>query len=136
LVDLRLRIVYRDANYAEYFLRNLSVANVGYPALAVAPSAGISLPRNGTEVAGVVEFRGTVPAANLLRWEMAWSPSESGQWQYLVSAEQPVDNGVLARLDLSQLPNGLYDFRLRVVRSDSNYTDYVVRGLRLRNPGG
>lgn len=135
LVDLRLRIVYRDANYNEYFLRNLSVANVGYPTLAVAPPAGISLPRSGTEVAGVVEFRGTVPAANLLRWEMAWSPSESEQWQFLVSAEQPVDNGVLARLDLSQLPNGLYDFRLRVVRGDSNYTDYIVRGLRLHNPG-
>lgn len=133
LIDLRLRIVYRDANYVDFFLRNLSVANQGYPTLAVQPPAGIIRPRSGNEVAGVVEFWGTVPALDLLRWEMEWSPSGTEQWQFLVSAEQPVDNGVLARLDLSQLPNGLYDFRLRVVRSDSNYTDYTVHALRLNN---
>lgn len=134
LIDLRLRIVYRDANYDEFHLRNLSVANHGYPTLAVSPPAGIGLPRSGTEVAGIVEFRGTVPAAGLLRWEMSWSPSGAEQWQFLVSADQPIDNGVLARLDLSRLPNGLYDIRLRIVRTDSNYTDSIVRGLQLRNP--
>lgn len=133
LYDLRLRIVYRDSNYDEYFLRNLSVANTGYPTLAVAPQAGIIQPRTGNEISGVVEFRGTVPAAELLRWELYWSPGGTEQWQFLVSDEKPVENGVLARLDLRQLPDGLYDFRLRVVRNDSNYTDYTVRELRLRN---
>jgi hypothetical protein len=131
LYDLRLRVVYKDSNYDEYFLRNLSIANNSAPILAFTPPAGISLPHSGDELRGVVEFRGTVPAQDLLRWELYWSPGEREQWQFLVTSERAVDNGVLARLDLSQLPPGQYDFRLRVVRSDTNYTDYEIRGLRL-----
>lgn len=131
LYDLRLRVVFKDSNYNEYFLRNLSVANESKPILAFTPPAGISSPRSGSTIKGVVTFEGTVPAQDLLRWELYWSPGGSEQWQYLVASERPVNNGVLARLDLSQLPTGLYDFRLRVVRSDTNYTDYDVRELRL-----
>ncbi|MCC6454304.1 MAG: hypothetical protein IT328_05130 [Caldilineaceae bacterium] len=131
LYDLRLRVVFKDSNYDEFFLRNLSVANTSKPLLAFVPPAGISNPRSGTTIHGVVTFMGTVPAQDLLRWELYWAPGESEQWQFLVTSEKPVDNGVLARLDLSQLPFGLYDFRLRVVRTDTNYTDYEIVGLRL-----
>jgi hypothetical protein len=131
LYDLRLRVVYKDSNYDEYFLRNLSVANNSAPKLAFIPPAGISAPRSGATINGVVEFVGTVPAQDLLRWELYWSPGDREEWQFLVTSERPVDNGLLARLDLSQLPSGLYDFRLRVVRSDTNYTDYEIRSLRL-----
>ncbi len=85
-------------------------------------------------MSGVVDFVGTVPAENLLRWELAWSPGRSEEWYFLVSGEQPVSDGLLARLDLSQLPAGLYDFRLRIVRSDYNYTDQLIRDLRLEAP--
>ncbi len=131
LYDLRLRLVYKDSNYSEYLLRNLSVANQSAPVLAFTPPAGISEPRGGATVQGVVEFRGSVPDADLLRWELAWAPGGSDQWQFLVSSDAAVRDGVLARLDLNQLPSGVYDFRLRVVRSDTNYTDYFIRGLRL-----
>ena len=131
LYDVRLRVVFKDSNYEEYFLRNLSVANQSRPVLAFTPPAGFTSPRNGETVRGVVEFVGTVPAQDLLRWELYWSPGGREQWQFLVTDEQPVNNRVLARLDLSQLPSGLYDFRLRVVRSDTNYTDYEIRSLRL-----
>jgi hypothetical protein len=131
LYDIRLRIVFKDSNYYEFFLRNLSVANHARPVLAFTPPAGFSSPRSGETIAGVVEFKGTVPPQDLLRWELYWAPGESEQWQFLVTSERPVDDGMLARLDLSQLPSGLYDFRLRVVRSDTNYTDYEIRGLRL-----
>jgi hypothetical protein len=131
LYDLRLRVVYKDSNYNEYFLRNLSVANKAKPILAFTPPAGISSPRNGETISGIVEFEGTVPAQDLLRWEMYWAPGQSNEWQFLVSSEKPVNNGLLARLDLGQLPKGLYDFRLRVVRGDTNYTDYDIHGLRL-----
>jgi hypothetical protein len=133
LYDLRLRVVYKDSNYNEFYLRNLSVANRSDPILAFTPPAGISAPRSGADIAGVVEFRGTVPAQDFLRWELSWAPGGSEQWQFLVTSEKAINNGVLARLDLSQLPSGLYDFRLRVVRADTNYTDYEIRGLRLLN---
>jgi hypothetical protein len=131
LYDLRLRIVYRDANYSEYFLRNLSVANQGRPQLALSPPAGIDSPHSSATVSGIVPFEGTVPAENLLRWELAWSFANREEWQLLLSDDQPIDNGLLARLDLRQLAGGVYDFRLRIVRQDTNYTDYYVRTLRI-----
>jgi hypothetical protein len=134
LYDLRLRIVYRDANYSEYYLSNLSVANAGAPVLAFAPPAGILSPRSGSVITGLVEFVGTTPTNDFLRWELAWSPGGRENWQPLVSSQQPVTNALLARLDLRQLTAGVYDFRLRVVRQDTNYADYYVRGLRLTLP--
>lgn len=131
LYDLRLRVVFKDSNYDEFYLRNLSVANYSKPILAFTPPAGISSPRSGATIHGVVEFLGTVPSQDLLRWELLWSPGGSKQWQLLVASEQVVTKGVLARLDLSQLPAGLYDFRLRVVRVDTNYSDYEIVSLRL-----
>ena len=134
LYDLRLRIVYRDSNYSEFFLRNLSIANHGRPVLAFHPPAGISIPHSESKVSGVVNFFGTVPPNDLLRWELAWSPSSLEQWTTVFNGDQALDNGLLARLDLSHLASGLYDFRLRVVRKDQNYTDYVVRALRVIQP--
>jgi hypothetical protein len=131
LYDLRLRVVFKDSNYGEYFLRNLSVANNAAPVLAFTPPAGISSPKPGESIQGVVEFVGTVPAQDLLRWELYWAPGDSDKWQFLVTDDKPTNNGVLARLDLSQLPSGSYDFRLRVVRTDTKYTDYDIHGLRL-----
>jgi hypothetical protein len=130
--DLRLRIVYDDGNYSEYHLRNLTFANAGPAQLEFAPPAGIVSPRSGASAAGIVDFVGTVPEADLLRWELAWSPGQRERWSYLVSGDQPVSQEVIASLDLRQLPSGQYDFRLRIVRSDYNYTDYYVRDLQLQ----
>jgi hypothetical protein len=131
LYDLRLRVIFGDSNYNEFFLRNLSFANQGQPQLAFAPPAGFVAPRSGDTVRGVVDLTGTVPAADLLRWELAWSPTQQEDWRFLLSGTQPVQEGLLARLDLALLAGGTYDFRLRIVRMDSNYTEYFVRGVRV-----
>ena len=129
--DLRLRNVYDDGNYSEYFLRGLTFANAGPAAIDFALPAGIVAPKSGSRVSGVVDIVGTIPSTDLLRWELSWSPSGREVWSYLVGGEEPVSAQTIARLDLSQLPMGQYDLRLRVVRSDYNYTDYYVRGLQL-----
>lgn len=129
--DMRLRIVYEDGNYSEYFLRNVTFANAGPAQVLLEPAAGIVAPRSGAQVRGTVDFVGTVPATDLLRWELSWSPGQREQWSYLVGGDQPVSKAVVASLDLSQLPPGQYDFRLRIVRSDYNYTDYYVRDMQL-----
>lgn len=132
LYDLRLRNVYEDGNYSEYYLRFLSIANQDQPQLAFVPQVGIISPDSGEAVNGIVEFIGTVPDSGLLQWELAWSPGGKEQWNFLVSNDEPLTNDLLARLDLGQLVGGLYDFRLRIVRTDNNYSDYFVRNLRLR----
>ena len=133
--DLRLRIVYEDSNYSEYHLRNLRIANKDYAgdagAANRAPMNGIYHPRAGEQVSGVVDFVGTVVDPDFLRWELYWSPSGKEAWSFLVSDQESAVGALLARLDLSQLPAGYYDFRLRLVRKDYNYDEYFVHRVHL-----
>ncbi|GIV77256.1 MAG: hypothetical protein KatS3mg050_1650 [Litorilinea sp.] len=132
LYDLRLRIIYRDGNYNEYFLRNLSVANQGPPTLAFAPPVGIVSPRSGWTVGPLVDVVGTVPAEGMLRWELSWSLAGKEEWRLLTVSDRLVQDGLLARLDLSQLQGHRIDLRLRIVHPDQNYHDHVVRDLTIR----
>ncbi|MBW7883039.1 MAG: hypothetical protein H3C34_10450, partial [Caldilineaceae bacterium] len=140
LYDLRLRIVYRDSNYDEYYVTLLRIANQA-PApglrdsgVADGKGAGLYFPRDNIELTGVADFIGTTAVPNLLRWEIYWSPASQENWQFLFSDTKPVRNGTLARLDLSLLPAGSYDFRLRIVRNDYSYSDYYVRRVHAVPP--
>lgn len=142
--DLRLRNVFEDGNYEAYYARNLQFINDTLPAPGtifgqpssqpLAGSLGFLSPQGGSAVADVVDFRGSAVDPEFLRWEMYWSPASAETWSFLVSSEQPVFEGSLARLDLGQLPHADYDFRLRIVRKDHNYDDYHVRNLRVTEP--
>ncbi len=134
--DLRLRIVYRDSNYDEYYVTRLRVANRSgattlhpTPTPDAARSPGLYFPFDNIRVTGVVDFVGTTAVPNLLRWELYAAPSGSEEWTFLFSDVKPVVNGYLVRLDLGLLPEDSYDFRLRIVRQDYTYSDYHVRGV-------
>ncbi|MEM7131716.1 MAG: hypothetical protein AAF702_35710 [Chloroflexota bacterium] len=136
--DLRLRVVYQDSNYSEYHLRHLHIANPEFANpesnnkhVYQASTNGIHQPRSGESVSGVVDFLGTAVDTNFLRWELYWSFNGKENWSFLVSDKDPVVGALLARLDLSQLPVGYYDFRLRVVQTDHNYQEYFARRVHL-----
>ena len=134
--DLRLRIVYRDSNYNEFYVTRLRVANGSAPP-AIHPTAtgatprspGLYFPFDNIQVSEVVDFIGTTAVPHLLRWELYWTPSGAEQWNFLFSDIKPVINGYLVRLDLGLLPADSYDFRLRIVRQDYTYSDYYVRNV-------
>lgn len=136
--DLRLRIVYQDSNYSQYHLRRLRIANSGangntaFSSITTARN-GIHSPSGGQRVHGTVDFTGTAVHPDFLRWELYWSPSGDEAWSFLVEDDSPVANELFARLDLSQLPDGAYDFRLRVVKADYNYDEYFSRRVHLDN---
>lgn len=140
--DLRLRIVYRDANYDEYFVGGLRISNQTKvwtlkkegEVSTDKTAPGLYFPLDGAQVSGVMELVGTTSVSNLLRWELAWSLSGAEDWQFLVSSDKPVVNSVLANLDLSLLPPGAYDFRLRIVRIGYSYGDYYVRNVQATPP--
>ena len=138
--DLRLRIVYRDANYDEFEARNLFIANNTYvfvPTPTATPiRAGILYPQPNANISGVVTFIGGADTTNFAQWELAWRTSGTLAWIQLVTSEERVEMGtVLATLDLNQLPVGAYDFRLRIVEQDGRRLDYIVSQLRvLRQP--
>ena len=132
--DMRLRIVYADGNYDDYFLRALQVANGAAADGAPGQPVGITAPEAGSRVGGVVDFRGTAVDPDFLRWELYWSPAGEDAWAFLVSSEKQVAADSLAQLDLSYLKPGAYDFLLRIVRNDTNYTDTYVRNLQVEPP--
>ncbi|MEZ4659277.1 MAG: hypothetical protein R2911_17070 [Caldilineaceae bacterium] len=132
--DLRLRVVYEDGNYSEYYLRNLLIANQAQGRAAGQPVNGIQLPRDGETVVDMVDFIGTAVDPQFLRWELYWSPSGAENWGFLVEDDRQMVGGLIAWLDLSQLAAGRYDFRFRIVRRDFNYMDYFVRNLQLVPP--
>jgi hypothetical protein len=129
LYDLRLRTSYADGNFNDYFLRQLSFANQGDPQFAFMPRPGIMAPLANSVVSGIMSIVATVPADDLMHWELAWSRQGQEDWMLLTTGDQPVREGELARLDLSQLPSGLYDLRLRIVRRGFDPQEYWVRGL-------
>lgn len=141
--DLRLRVVYLDGNYSEYHLRRLQIKNSSWGSgPAQSPQTnGFRKPYSGQSVRGTVNFIGTAVDSNFLRWELHWSPShkktegqnDEQEWSFLVQDDEQVIDDVFARLDLSQLPAGSYDFRLRIVRRDYNYNEYFVRNIYLKH---
>lgn len=139
LYDLRLRIVHEDANYDEYEVHNVYIANytaVREPTPTATPiRIGILRPRPNENVSGLLDVIGAANTANFASWELAWRPSGTQQWTRLLSNNQPVPAyGLLATLDLNQLPVGAYDFRLRVVNQDGSTADFIVPQIRVARP--
>jgi len=134
--DLRLRILFTDGNYNQFHLRDLQIANTAQSLQAYAQAlvSSIDLPVSGQTVSGTVNFTGTATDPNFLRWELYVSVSGRNQWSFLVSEDEQAFDSLLARLDLSQLAQGYYDFRLRVVRNDYNYNEYYAYSLRVVPP--
>lgn len=132
LYDVRLRVSYEDGEFNDYFLRQLSFANSGEPQFAFMPRPGIIAPRDGETVADMLSVTATVPAADLMHWELAWSRQDSERWTLLTTGDRAMQEAELAQLDLSLLPSGLYDLRLRIVRRDREPVAYMVRGLQVQ----
>jgi len=139
--DLRLRIVYQDSNYNEFFIRRLRIANhdptittLGPPPHPLEHTNGFSFPRSNTEGYGVIAFTGTAVDSNFAKWEFAWTPSSRDEWELIYSSEMALINGLFARLDLTGLISRPYDFRLRIIRRDTTFKDYFVRNLLVLPP--
>lgn len=135
--DLRLRIVYADSNYEDFFVRDLTIANE--PGLVLAgPLLHLAQPSPGAVVAVQVDIRGTLTHPRLARWELYWAESrraaEEAGWLLLFTGDYQVLDDLIARLDLSQTPPGVYDVRVRVVQQDGNYEDAFIRRLHVVLP--
>lgn len=104
---------------------------------------GIAEPPSGETLAGVVVVRGSAEHPDFLRYELAFrrQGAPGDDWIVFAEGSQPVGDGTLAVWDTTVgrdsgapvFPDGVYELRLRVVRSDYNYDEYFVSGLILRN---
>lgn len=117
---------------------------MGRPAVAQAQNgSGIISPVAGESIGGVVLVQGTATDPDFLRYELAfWNDANPGAgWVVFGEGDQPVVNGTLAIWDTTVgrnvnspfFPDGTYQLRLRVVRRDSNFTEYFVTTLLIAN---
>jgi len=106
--------------------------------------SGITAPASGETLAGVVEVRGTAVHPTYLRYELAFANQFSGNdWIVFAEGSEPVVDGVLAVWDTTVgravgapvFPDGRYQLRLRVVKTDFNYDEFFVTDLIIQNEG-
>lgn len=124
------------------FLLLTAVSRSG--AVLAQTGSGITAPAPGETIAGVVEVRGTAVHPDYLRYELAFTNQATGSdWIVFAEGSQPVVDGVLAVWDTivgqaigaPVFPDGRYQLRLRVVKTDFNYDEYFVTDLIIQNQG-
>jgi hypothetical protein len=104
---------------------------------------GIAEPVAGSEISGSVTVVGTATHPDYLRYELAFRNVNNPAVDWIVFAEgsEPVFNGPLAIWDTTVgrdigapvFPDGRYQLRLRVVKTDYNYDEYFVSDLLIVN---
>lgn len=103
---------------------------------------GIYEPEAGSVVSGIVIIRGTADDPTFLRYELAFRRSflSGADWIVFAQGDQPVIDDTMAIWDTTVggeaspiFPDGNYQLRLRVVRTDYNYDEFFVRDLIVAN---
>ncbi len=104
---------------------------------------GITEPAAGSELAGTVVVIGTAAHPEYLRYELAFRyvTNPAADWIVFAEGSEPVTNGTLAIWNTSigrdigapVFPDGRYQLRLRVVKTDYNYDEYFVSDLIIAN---
>jgi len=110
------------------------------PLLFAAPpsqeESGISSPRDGAVVRGIVSIIGTASHPEFWKYEIYYAPypNVADQWVFVGTVhETPVVNGQLETWNTNLIPDGVYALRLRVVRRDGNYIEYTVNNISVAN---
>jgi hypothetical protein len=97
--------------------------------LAQGDLAVITSPQNNAIVRGLVPLQGSATHSQFqfYKVEYAREPVTGDNWVIIGAIhEQQVVDGQLEVWDTTQVPDGSYTLRLRVVRLDGNYSEYSV----------
>ncbi len=116
---LRLRLVHPDGNYEE-FLRDFTVS------AQVFPTNGILSPVAGAIVSGKVTGLGYANDATFERWQLEILPGGDATATPIAVATSKAPGYFKFALDTTALPAGMHALRLRVVRADGNYADFLT----------
>ncbi len=112
------------------------------PELEAQVPNGITDPVPGEVVAGVVLVKGNATDFNFLRYELAFTnlARPGSDWIVFSQGDNQVISDTLAVWDTSVgsettpiYPDGPYELRLRVVRTDYNYDEYFATNLIVSN---
>ena len=107
------------------------------PVIAATPN-GIVRPGDGAIIGGVTSVTGIADDPNFLAWQLDLLPLADPQTTIFVqrgTTRTPALSRI-GSLDTALYPNGEYRLRLRVITTDSNYTEYYATILIDNGPLG
>ncbi len=90
------------------------------------PVAIISSPADDAEVTAPVNISGTASAASLAYYQLLLRPAGAGSWTEIGRGTSAVANGVLGKLDPTQLANGIYELVLNVVDANGRQQTQMI----------
>lgn len=98
-------------------------------------SITISSPKEGDVLQGVVEIRGRTDAEDYESAELHFSfhSDPTGTWFLISESFEPVEDGLLALWDTSNITDGTYSIRLTVNKRGDMRDSFRVDNLRVRN---
>jgi hypothetical protein len=91
----------------------------------------VTTPADEDTVSGIITVTGAVDFLDFWRYELFLKTGDQMVWAATVYA--PVINGNLALLDTKAFMDGTYQIVIRLVRSDSNYTDFAGPTFTIAN---
>jgi LysM repeat protein len=113
---------------------NIANPNLIYPGQqfyipAIPPTSGwvkpgcehLAWPREGTQVSGRVEARGTANLASFGYYKLEFRKGGLDEWHYVTGADKPVLSGAWGIWDTRAVSDGRYLFRLVIVDRVGNY---------------
>ena len=109
------------------------IALLGLPMAAGAQSAnGITSVKDGATVSGKVEIKGNANDPRFSRWQLDLLPGAKADAAIFLATD--TKSGPFSyTLDTTPYPNGDHALRLRVVRPDGNYDEYITK-VTIANP--
>jgi hypothetical protein len=97
----------------------------------------ITSPRDRAQVRGLVPIEGSATHPQFQKYEIHYGPepNPANQWTPIAGSPfgVPVVQGRLGLWDTTIIPDGIYSLRLRIVRLDGNYDEYMVHGIQVLN---
>lgn len=131
---------YRNPGRLFVALICLAIVSFWPAGLGAQGQIGITEPAEGDTISGIVIIKGSAVDPSFMRYELAFRHSATPDWIVFAQGDQSVIDGTLAVWDTTVgresdpvFPDGVYQLRLRVVRSDYNYDEYFVRNINVLN---
>ncbi len=105
-----------------------AAAAAAAPAAFAAPVVpnGITSPKDGAMLSGMVDIMGNATTPNFLKWQLdVLAGGAEDAASFLAHGETAGE--FTSSIDTTAYPNGEYALRLRVIRADGNYDEYVTQ---------
>jgi len=93
----------------------------------------VTSPAANSEVSGLVTITGSASTSNFAFYKVEFGAGPNpGSWTLIGSThDTPIVNGQLETWDTTRLADGDYTLRLQAVKTDGNYDEFYVRGVRI-----